>query len=147
MIERIILIEDAAPTGPAWIATVMSRARERGRPGHGVRAADEERRPVQPRMDRRHHRDVDIAPAGGVHFLGGALLGLRRAGIAVEEECAFCEARQRGDRRLMRLIGRDDREDRLRARDRLRRARRADHVGCDIVGALAGPHPGSGELS
>ncbi len=63
---------------------------------------------MQPRMNRRHHRDVDIPRAGGVHLSGRALLGLRRAGIAVEEESVFCETRQRRDRRLMRLVGGDE---------------------------------------
>ncbi len=54
----------------------------------GVRTADEKRRAVQSRVNRRHHRDVDVAPAGGVHLLRRALLRLRSAGIAVEEEDA-----------------------------------------------------------
>ena len=72
---------------------------------------------MQTRVNRRHHRDVDIAPAGGVHLLRRALFRLRRAGIAVEEERALFDPRQRGDRRLVRLIGGDDRKDRVGARD------------------------------
>ncbi len=101
-------------------------------------AADEERRSVQPRLDRRHHRYIDIAPARRIEIPGGALLGLGRARVAVEKERAHREARQRGDRRFMRLIGGDDGKDDFGARDRLGRARRPDHAGCDIVGAHAG---------
>ena len=91
---------------------------------------------MQPRMNRRHHRHVDIARAGGVHLPGRALLGLGRAGIAVEEQRALREARQRRHRRLMRLVGGDDREDGLGAGDRLGRARRADDVRSGVIGAL-----------
>ena len=95
---------------------------------------------MQPRVNRRHHRHVDIACAGGVHLSGGPLLRLRRAGIAVEEQRALCEARQRRHRRLMRLVGSDDREDGVGAGDSLGRARRPDDVRSGVIGALGGAH-------
>ena len=95
---------------------------------------------MQARMDRRHHRDVDIASARRLNLLSRARLGLRRAGIAVEKERAFREAGQRGKRRLMRLIGGDDREHRLGPRDRLGRGRGAEHLRRGIVGSLRRAH-------
>ena len=59
---------------------------------------------MQARMDRRHHRDVDIAPARGLDVLRAAQLGLRRAGIAVEEEGAFAEPRQSRFRGFVGLV-------------------------------------------
>ena len=95
---------------------------------------------MQARMDRRHHRDVDIASARGLDLLRGARLGLRRAGIAVEKERAFGEARQSRERGFVRLIGGDDGEHRLGARDRLGRGRSAEHLRRRIIGSLRRPH-------
>ena len=140
MMERIILTDEAAPTGPSWIFADMPSASERRRRGLNVRAADQEGRPVQARMNRRHHRDVDIASARGFHLPSGARLGLRRAGIAIEKQGASLEAWQRGDRRFVRLVGGDDGEHRLRPGDRLGRARSAEHFRRRIVGALRRPN-------
>ena len=48
------------------------------------------------------------AVAGGVDLFGGSRLGLRRAGIAVEEQGSSGEPGQRRHRRFMRLVGGDD---------------------------------------
>ncbi len=120
MIERIILIADDDPTGPSWIVAAMSSAASAAAAASRVRAADQKRRAVQARMDRRHHRDVDVAPARRLDRARRARLGLRRAGIAVEEEGAGGEARQRGERRGVGLIGGDDGEDQLARRRPLR---------------------------
>ncbi len=63
---------------------------------------------MQARMNRRHHRDIDIASASRLHRLSRARLGLRGAGVTIEEQRAFHEAWQRGHRRLVRLVGGDD---------------------------------------
>ena len=126
-----------------WPFMDVGRHAERRKNRRGilcVRAADEKRRTVQARMNRRHHRDVDVAPARGVHLLRRALLRLRRTGIAVEEKRAPFDAGQRRDSSLVRLIGGDDREDRIGARNGPGRGRRADHIGRDIVGAFSRPH-------
>ncbi len=91
---------------------------------------------MQARMNRRHHGDVDIPSARGLDLLRGARLSLRGAGIAIEEERAFREARQRRHRGFVRLIGGDDGEHRLRARDRLGRGRSAKHLRRRVVGSL-----------
>ena len=114
--------------------------RERRRRGFNVRTADQQGRPVQARMNRRHHGDVDIASARRLDLLRSARLGLRRAGVAIEEQGASLEARQRGDRRLVRLIGGDDGEHRLRPGDRLGRARSAEHFRRRIVRSLSRAH-------
>ena len=101
---------------------------------------------MEARVDRRHHRDVDIAPARRVDLGGGAGLGLRRARIAIEEERAFREAGQGRQRRLMRLIGGDDREHRLGPGQRLRRGRSADDIRRHIVGPLRRPDRGIGRI-
>ena len=97
-------------------------------------------------MDRRHHRDVDIMSARGLDLLSGAGLGLRRAGIAVEEERAFGEAGQSRDRRFVRLVGGDDGKDRFGPRHRLGRGRSAEHLRCRIIGPLRSPHFGIGRV-
>ena len=101
---------------------------------------------MQARVDRRHHRDVDIAPAGRVDLYRRSRLGLRRAGVAVEEQRALRQARQRRQRGLVRLIGGDDGKDGLGARDRLRRARSPNHMGRDVIGAFGRSHLKVGEL-
>ena len=111
-----------------------------------MRAADQERGPVQARMDRRHHRDVDIAAARGLDVMSGARLGLRRAGIAVEKERAFGETWQSRHRRFVRLVGGDDGKDGLGARHRLGRGRSAKHFRRRIVRSLRSPHFGIGRI-
>ena len=110
---------------------------------------------MQARMDRRHHGDVDIKSARRLDLLRGARLGLRRAGIAVEKERPFREARQGRYRGFVRLIGGDDGKDRLGActasaaveapstsppHSRLasRSALPNRRVGLDVIGANAG---------
>ena len=99
---------------------------------------------MQARMDRRHHRDVDIAPARGLDVLRAAQLGLRRAGIAVEKERAFGEPWQSRYRGFVRLVGGDDGKHRLGACHRLGRGRSAEHLRRRIVGSLRRPHSGLG---
>ena len=111
-----------------------------------MRAADQKGSPVQARMDRRHHGDVDIASARGLDFLRGARLGLRSAGIAIEEERALGETWQSRDRRFMRLVGGDDGKDRLGPRDRFGRGRRAQNLRGGIIGSLRSPHFGIGRV-
>ncbi len=95
---------------------------------------------MQPRVNRRHHRHVDVTRAGGVHLFCRSLLRLGRAGVAVEEQRAIGEAGQSGHRRLMRLIGGDDREDDVGAGDGLGRARRPHDIRAGVVGPLGGAH-------
>ncbi len=89
-------------------------------------------------MHRGHHGDIDIAAAGGLDPRCRGRLGLRRAGIAIEDDGAFGQPGQGGERRLMRLVGGDDEEHGRRPGDSFGRARGADHVRQRIVGALAG---------
>ena len=122
---------------------------ERGERGGRIarmRAADEQRRAVKARMDGRHHRHVDVTRPRGVDLFRRALFRLRRAGIAVEKERALGEARDRRDRRLVRLIGGDHGKDRPGALDRLGSGRGAEDVGPGVVGALALPHRGIGSI-
>ena len=59
---RIILIAAAAPVcAPTIDVNCMSSSRKQRRDRLGMRAGDQHRRPVPRRMDRRDHRDVDIA--------------------------------------------------------------------------------------
>ena len=44
---------------------------------------------MQPRMDRRHHRNVDIACAGRIHLPGCALLRLGRAELQSKNSAPF----------------------------------------------------------
>ena len=74
MIERIILTEEAAPTGPSMDSGRHVEGGEHRRSGFGVGAANQKRGAMQARMDRRHHRDVDIAPADGFDSFRGAAL-------------------------------------------------------------------------
>ncbi len=129
--------------GADWAFVDLRRhaeRRESRRRGLDVRAANQEGRPVQARMNRRHHGDVDIASARGFHLPSRARLGLRRAGIAIEEQRSSRETWQRRHRRFVRLVGGDDREHRLRSGDRLGRARSAKHFRRRIVGALRRPN-------
>ena len=99
---------------------------------------------MQPRMHRRHHRDVDIFRARAVNGRGGSHFRLRRARIAVEEQRAALQSGQRRDRRLMRLVGGDDRENQVGFDDRLGRARRAVDVMGRIVRAFPRANSGVG---
>ena len=101
---------------------------------------------MQAWIDGRHDGHVDITSARGLDLLRSARLGLRRAGIAVEKECAVGEARQRRYRGFVRLVGGDDGKDCLGARQRLRRGRSAEHLRRRVIGSLRRPHFGIGEL-
>ena len=91
MIERTILIDEATPTGPREICGFIARPASVAAAAR-VWPADQERRKMQLRMHRRHHRDVDITRARRFDIGPRAGLGLRRAGIAVEEKRATLEA-------------------------------------------------------
>jgi len=113
---------------------------ERLRRGFDMRAADQERGSMQARMNRRHHRDVEVASARRGHVRSRAGLGLGRARIAVEEQRALRQSRQRRQRRLVRLIGGNDGDHRLSAGGRVGRARSADDVRRNVVRSLRRPH-------
>ena len=93
MIERIILTAEAEPTGPSWIVGRHAERGERGGPVARMRAADEQRRTVKARVDGRHDGHVDVTRPRRVDLFRRSLFRLRCAGVAVEKEPAFAEAR------------------------------------------------------
>ena len=103
---------------------------------------------MQPGMDRRHHRDVDIAPARRLDALRPSA-----PWSAARRNCSRGRRRrpagqaERGERRRMRLIGGDDGKDQL-ARPRPPRARfpRPQRRRCGIIGALAFAHGSLGRI-
>jgi hypothetical protein len=68
---------------------------------------------------------------------------LRRAGIAIEKECAFGDSGKSRYCGFVRLVGRDDRKNGARACQRLGGGRSAEHLRRCIIGSLRGPHFGN----
>ena len=102
-----------------------------------MRTADQHRRLVALRIDRRHHGGVHIARSRRLDCRGRLPLGARRTGIAVEIERALSDMRRRAFRHDQGLIGGDGGDDERRAGKRVRHAVAADDADTGIIGTLA----------
>ena len=93
-----------------------------------MRAGDQQRRAVARRMDRRHHRDVDVARAFADER-GGLLLAAGRDRIDVEVIGIAGKMRRDRTRGLQAGGGGDRRDDHIGFRDRVGRRGREPHAG------------------
>ena len=136
--------------GASWIFAVVSTRGKRQARGFGVGPLNMQEAACDQLVDEdwRHHRDVDIASAGGLDgFQRCGPWSAARTNRSRRRARLFIRPGNAASARLVHLVsgGREPKKHRLGAGDRLRRGRRADDIGRRVVGPLAAAPRGTGE--